>query len=165
MNNFKDMILSPRKLNFFLSFKLPSAFLCGVRALSIDEKRCKVTVRHRWINQNPFNSIFWAVQGMAAELSTGALVMLHIRNSSQPISMLVTSNKASFSKKAKGRVYFVCSEGDKVKQIVKRAIETGEGQTFWMHSIGKDQDGTVVSNFEFEWSIKLRKEPKVISGI
>ena len=34
------------------------------------------TVKHRWINQNPFNSMYFAVQAMAAELSTGALVMI-----------------------------------------------------------------------------------------
>jgi hypothetical protein len=34
-----------------------------------------VSVKHRWINQNPFNSMYFAVQAMAAELATGALVM------------------------------------------------------------------------------------------
>ncbi len=45
--------------------------------------------------------MFWAVQGMAAELSTGALVMAAIKESDQNISMLVANNKATFSKKAK----------------------------------------------------------------
>ena len=46
--------------------------------------------------------MFWAVQGMAAELSTGALVMGPTsRASGKPISMLVANNKGSFMKKAK----------------------------------------------------------------
>jgi hypothetical protein len=35
--------------------------------------------KHRWINQNPFNSMYFAVQAMAAELATGALVMFQIQ--------------------------------------------------------------------------------------
>jgi len=37
------------------------------------------TVKHRWLNQNPFNSMYFAVQAMAAELTTGALVMYQIK--------------------------------------------------------------------------------------
>ena len=150
------MKISPRKLNAFLSFKLPSAYLCGVRAKFIDDEQCRVSVRHRWINQNPFNSMFWAVQGMAAELTTGALVMSKIKASGQPISMLVASNNASFTKKATGRITFICTDGHKVDAAIKRTAETGEGQTVWMNSVGTNEEGIEVSNFNFEWTIKLR---------
>ena len=75
------MKVTPCKLNVFLMFKLPAAFFTGVRAKFIDDSKCTVTVKHRWINQNPFRSMFWAVQGIAAELTTGALVMQKIRQS------------------------------------------------------------------------------------
>ena len=88
-----------RKFNTFLFFKLPAAWWCGVRLRSMDSNSAVVTVRHRWINQNPFKSMFWAVQGMAAELSTGAMVIDQIRERAKPISMLVASNKAVFTKK------------------------------------------------------------------
>ncbi|MBA6154349.1 DUF4442 domain-containing protein [Gelidibacter maritimus] len=152
------MNISPRKLNAFLSFKLPSAFFCGVRATYIDDEQCKVRVKHRWINQNPFNSMFWAVQGMAAELTTGALVMSKIKNSGQPISMLVASNNATFTKKATGRINFKCTDGYKVDEAIKNAITTGEGQTIWMNSVGTNEDGVEVSNFNFEWTLKVREK-------
>lgn len=151
------MNISPRKLNIFLSFKLPSAYLCGVRTKHIDDEQCKVSVKHRWINKNPFNSMFWAVQGMAAELTTGALVMSKIRNSGQPISMLVANNNASFTKKATGRINFICQDGHKVDAAIQRTIESGEGQTLWMNSVGTNEDGVEVSNFNFEWTIKVKR--------
>ena len=70
-----------KQINKFLAFKLPSAYLCGVRLQSIDQKNAKVTVRYRWINQNPFNSMYFAVQSMASELSTGALMIAKIKES------------------------------------------------------------------------------------
>lgn len=143
-------------INKFLFFKLPSAFLCGVRAKYIDSERCEVTVRHRWINQNPFNSMYFAVQAMAAELSTGALVMSKIRNSGQKISMLVANNKCNFSKKATGKITFTCNDGAKIQNAIDQTIATGEGQTCWMTSIGSNEKGEQVSEMQFEWTVKVK---------
>lgn len=152
------MKLSPRKINVFLFFKLPSAFWTGVRVQSIDENTCVVRLKYRWINQNPFRSIFWAVQGMAAELTTGALVMKFIQESGENISMLVASNKGSFSKKATGKIIFTCKEGKLIKEAIHKAISTGEGQFCRVVSEGKNENGEVVSRFEFEWTLKMRAE-------
>lgn len=150
------MSLTPSKINTFLLFKLPSAYFMGVRVKSISEDTCVTTVKHRWINQNPFKSMFWAVQGMAAELSTGAMVMAKIKRSQKNISMLVANNKATFTKKARGRIYFSSADGVLMDEAIEKAIATGEGQTVWMKSEGTDSSGAVVSVFEFEWTIKLR---------
>ncbi len=150
------MKLTPSKINTFLLFKLPSAYFLGVRVKSISEDICVTSVKHRWINQNPFNSMFWAVQGIAAELSTGALLMTKIKESNKNISMLVANNKASFSKKARGRIDFICEDGIAMNEAIQKTIATGEGQTLWMKSKGTDSSGAVVSVFDFEWTIKLR---------
>ncbi|MBT8319912.1 MAG: DUF4442 domain-containing protein [Gramella sp.] len=150
------MKLSPSKLNSFLMLKLPSAWLCGVRVKHIDQTECEVGVKHRWINQNPFNSMYFAVQAMAAELSTGALVMNKIQESDKKISMLVAQNKAVFTKKATGKIKFTCYDGHKVQEALNRTMENGEGQTFWMKSVGINEDGVEVAVFEFEWTVKLK---------
>jgi hypothetical protein len=152
------MKLTPSKLNKFLMVKLPSAWLCGVRVKNINMESCTVKVRHRWINQNPFNSMYFAVQAMAAELSTGAMVIGQIQNSGKKISMLVAQNKASFSKKATGKLEFTCNDGHKIKEAVEQTIKSGEGQTFWMKSVGLNEDGVEVSTFEFEWTVRLKQK-------
>lgn len=154
------MKLSPSKLNSFLMLKLPSAWLCGVRVKHIDKTECEVGVTHRWINQNPFNSMYFAVQAMAAELSTGALVMDKIQESEKKISMLVAQNKAVFTKKATGKIKFTCYDGNKVNDALQKTIDTGEGQTFWMKSVGINEDGVEVGVFEFEWTVKAKSSKK-----
>ena len=143
--------------------KLPSAWLCGVRVKQIDEESCVTGVRHRWINQNPFNSLYFAVQAMAAELSTGALVMSALQQSGRKISMLVAQNRATFSKKATVKISFICKDGLVISSAIEKTLATGEGQTFWMRSVGLNEEGQEVSVFEFEWTIKakINKEPKV----
>jgi len=148
--------LSPSKYNLFTMMKLPSAWIMGVRLKKIDEQSATVSVKHRWINQNPFKSIFWAAQGMAAEFATGTLVISYIRHSGKKISMLVATNNAVFTKKATGRIHFVCNDGHKIKEAIHKAIETGEGQTCWMKAIGTNSDGVQVSEFNFEWTVKVK---------
>jgi len=150
------MNITTSKINTFSLFKLPSAYFCGVRAKVLTDEQCITTVKHRWFNQNPFNSMFWAVQGMAAELSTGALVIKKIKESGRQVSMLVTTNNATFTKKATGRISFTCNEGKKLDATFAEALKTGEGQTVWLQSVGKNVDGVVVSTFNFEWSIKVK---------
>ncbi|WP_203258535.1 DUF4442 domain-containing protein [Hyunsoonleella ulvae] len=150
------MKLTPSKLNTFSMFKLPSAYLCGVRVKYLDDEKCIIKVRHRWINQNPFKSMFWAVQGMAAELSTGALMIGKIQESGKKVSMLVTTNNATFTKKATGRITFTCNDGHLIDEALKKTIETGAGQTIWMKSVGVNEGGVEVSTFNFEWSIKIK---------
>ncbi len=150
------MPISPKKITAFTFFKLPAVYWLGIRVKTITKEDCTVSVKHRWINQNPFKSLFWAVQGMAAELSTGALVMSAIKDSDQHISMLVANNKASFLKKATGRITFTCLDGLIIQETIDKAIETGEGQTCWVKSEGVNKQGVIVSIFEFEWTLKVK---------
>ncbi|KGO85147.1 thioesterase [Flavobacterium rivuli WB 3.3-2 = DSM 21788] len=150
------MEFTPSKLNTFLLVKLPSAYFSGVRVKQITTEKCTASVKHRWINQNPFNSMYFAVQAMAAELTTGALVMYHIKNSGKKISMLVANNKGNFSKKAKGRITFTCNDGHLIADAIAKTVATGDGQTFWMKSIGVDEQGDQVSEMDFEWSVRVK---------
>ena len=138
--------------------KLPSAYLCGVRLKSISSSECTTGVKLTWINQNPFNSMFWAVQGMAAELATGALVMQKIQESGEDISMLVASNNAEFTKKAKGRITFICKDGTLLDEVITTAIKTKEGQILKLTSIGINEQGEQVSSFTFHWTLKVKQK-------
>ncbi|MRI00066.1 DUF4442 domain-containing protein [Kriegella sp. EG-1] len=151
------MGVSASKFNKFTFFKLPAAWWTGVRVKSINEQKCVVTVKHGWRNQNPFRSMFWAVQGMAAELSTGAMVINQIQESGKIISMLVQNNNANFSKKATGVITFTCEDGHLIGEAIEKTIATGEGETFWMKSVGINEDGVVVSTFNFEWTVRVKK--------
>jgi len=93
---------------------------------------------------------------MAAEMSTGAIVLANIKKSGRKVSMLVTANRAKFNKKATGRITFRCSDGKLVSDVMEKAIITGEAQVLWLKSIGTDENENQVTEMEFEWSIKLK---------
>lgn len=148
------MKITPSAINRYTLFKLPAAYFTGVRVRSINDESCKVTVRLRWSNKNPFRSMFWAVQGMAAELSTGVLLMRSLSQKNTKASMLVIQTKATFSKKAVGNIIFDCTQGTKISETITAAQK--EPQQVWLHAKGIDESGDEVCSFSFLWSIKIK---------
>lgn len=151
------MKFTSSNINRFLMFKVPAAFLCGVRMKEIDDTNARVGVTFKWINKNPFKSMYFAVQSMAAELTTGALLLKKLSEKEEKISMLVTGHSGKFHKKAIGKIVFECNNGSSIDDVLNEAIRTGEGQTIVLKSKGTDAQGDLVATYEFEWSIKLKK--------
>ena len=145
------------KYTLFTLLRLPAAWICGVRLTHLDAQGATASIKHRWINQNPYSSMFWAVQGMAAEFPTGILLTNEIRESGKNISMLVLNNKATFTKKATGMINFHCDQGEEARNAIKTLIETREPQTVWLHATGINQENQMVSRFSFEWTLLLKK--------
>lgn len=149
------MKYTPNQINKWMLFKLPAAWLTGVRILSISDAKCEVKVRFKWINQNPYRSMFWAVQGMAAELTTGMLLTKSIQESNTNISMLLVGNKSNFYKKAVGKIKFICDQGETAKELIDLTKKNITHKA-WLKAKGFDETGDMVSEFDFEWSCKKR---------
>lgn len=144
------------KFRFFLLYKIPIAFIAGLRLVSIDGNSAKIKVKYSWWNQNPFNSMYFAVQAMGTEITTGLLVFQKIEESGLDVSMLVVNQKAIFNKKAVGLINFECNDGNKIAEVLLDAKNTGEGKIVWLKSIGTDESGSEVCSFLFKWSVKVR---------
>lgn len=142
--------------NFFVWTKVPIAKLAGLRLRQLDPDGCQIQVTLGWLNQNPFKSMFWAVEGMAAEFSTGILADLHIRHSGSRYAMLVVGLSASFTKKAVGTIVFRCDQGAAIAAALRLARETGQPQVLQLRSVGTDESGEQVAEFCFTWSFKAR---------
>lgn len=156
-HHFQQLTGNRFKFGLYLLAKLPSAFICGVRVYQLNPNQAVVTVPYKWLSQNPFRSIYFACQAMAAEMSTGLLALGHIHGRKPAISMLVTRIEAQFTKKANSRIYFTCSNGAQMLQAIEAAVQSGEGQTFTATSTGKTATGELVSEFKIEWSFRVKQ--------
>ncbi len=143
-------------LALYMFFKLPMGFLAGLRVREIDQKKTVVSVPFKRRNKNPFKSIYFAVQSMAAELSTASSCLLAVEGQSPSIAFIIVDLKASFSKKATSRVFFTCEHNQKAFDAVAQCIKTEEASNATFETIGRMKDGTEVARFEFTWSFKQR---------
>lgn len=130
--------------------------LNGLRIVEIDEKHASVSVPYNYLTKNPFRSLYFAVQSMAAEMSSGAMAIAEIKAASRPVSMLVFDMQAKFTKKAQSKVLFTCNDGEAIRKAIRETLETGEGRTATITSIGIDQAGDKVSEFNFTWTFKAK---------
>ncbi|MCK5775660.1 MAG: DUF4442 domain-containing protein [Bacteroidales bacterium] len=156
-DDIRKMAISNWKMKAFMLQNLPMAFLAGLRIITIDREQAQVGIPHKYLNKNPFKSMYFATQSMAAELSTGILAMAAVKDSDVAVSMLVLNMKASFTKKATSKIIFSSNDGKAIAEAIKRTLEDGEGHTIIATSIGKNTNGEVVSEFEFNWTFKRKK--------
>ena len=151
---FSNLLKHPFKFRIFLLSKLPSAYFAGVRIREVDEKKCIVTVPYKWFTKNPFRSTYFACLGMAAEMSTGALCMIHLFRRKPAVSMLVVKVEGNYFKKATGIVSFICEDGELIEKMIEESISTSEARTVKTKSIGTNKEGELVAEFYITWSFK-----------
>ncbi|MBA4140174.1 MAG: DUF4442 domain-containing protein [Segetibacter sp.] len=137
-------------------FKIPAAFIAGLNVEGVTSEAASVSVRKKWINQNPFRSIYFAVLSMAAEMSTGILCMGALYKRNPAVSMLIIKIEGSFLKKATGKVTFTCNDGIIANEAVERAMTTGEGVTVKCASTGRNEQGEIIAEFFCTWSFKTK---------
>ena len=153
---FQKLITNPITFRLYLLKKLPIGLIAGLKVTELNNERSVVTVRYKWMTQNPFKSMYFACQAMAAEMSTGAMVMNGIYNSDPAVSMLIVKNTAQYHKKAVGKITFICNDGKLIAEHIKKAQTTGESVSVETTSVGKNEAGEVVSDFTFTWSVKVK---------
>ena len=156
-NKFSRLITNPISFGFFLFTKLPAAFFAGLRIQHFDANKCVVRIRYSCFSQNPFQSIYFAVEAMAAEMTCGMLAFAQVYQSVPKISMLVVGTQANFLKKATGTILFSCEDGLAIQEAIQKTIATGEGKTVICKSVGTNSKGEVVAEFNFTWSFKAKK--------
>lgn len=153
----KDLL---RKINngiifkFFSLVKLPMVFLSGLKIDDLTNKNCQTSVCYNFLNKNPFNSTYFAVLSMAAELSTGALVLLLVGGLGSDLKFIITGLNAKFHKKAKGKTIFKCSDSKKIFDAIVKARNGSDAVNQIVESLGYNEEGDLVASFQFIWTFK-----------
>lgn len=140
--------------SLFLLYKLPSAWIAGVRAGGASEEACTTSVPYRWLSQNPFGSTYFACLAMAAEMSSGILAMGHIAGAGAKVSMLVTGMEGIFLKKAKSKTHFTCNDGARIRDAIAHTLASGEPVALTVEVTGRSKDATEIARFRITWSFK-----------
>ncbi len=156
MERLRRRMLNPVLMWAFMLMKVPLGLVAGMRLRSIDSERCETTLPYGWRTTNPFRSIYFAAQSMAAELATGALALLAVERAPVSVALLIVGMDARFSKKADAGITFTCADGAGIFAAVDEAVATGEPATVRVESVGRTADGTEVSRFAFTWSFRVR---------
>ena len=136
--------------------KMPLGFFAGLKVDFIDEDECAVSLPGGWRTQNPFQSTYWAAQGMAAEMATGLHPYAYASGCNIPVRMILAATEARFGRQCKTRAVFRCRGGDPVRTAFAETLKTGQSVSCPIEVIGEDRLGEVVSEWTFTWSLRAK---------
>ena len=153
---FKNDFLSTIKQKLYFAKNLPMGLISGIKLTELDEGRAVSEVTFRWLNKNPFNSIYFAVLSMAAELSTAAPTMLALKAVDADIALIIVDLRAEFVKKAQTTISFTCLEYDEIDKAIGRLKQPGDTASVTVKTVGRDAGDEEVATFYFTWSFKRR---------
>ena len=148
-------LLRPWNFRLYLWARLPLAACAGLSLRRLDDTACTVAVPGGWRTRNPFRSMYFAAQSMAAEMSTGAPAMMLAEGAPASVSMLVREVRGVFTRRIQGEAEFTFEDLAGMRAAVERAVASGESESFVARSVGRTRDGAA-SEFEITWSFKRR---------
>jgi len=144
------------KMRLWAFMNLPTMWYWGGRVEHADIDKAAVSLKLKRATKNPYKSIYFTALCGAGELSTGILAEIALQGRGS-FAMLVLRQRAEFLKKATGKITFNCVDGPAVREAIQKAIDTKEGQSIEMLSIGTNADGIEVAKVYITWTFKLRK--------
>ena len=153
---FRDKFLSPFKQKLFYLKSLPMGLISGIKLVQLDEDKAVSEVPFCWRNKNPFNSMYFAVLSMAAELSTAAPVMLALKDFDIDVALIIVDLKVDFVKKAQSRTTFTCTEYNRIYETIAQLKQAEETAAITVKTTGSDTAGNEVATFYFTWSFRRR---------
>lgn len=147
-------------MRLFGWLKIP--LLASVRpsVIELSETRCVIKVPLRRWSKNHLGSMYFGALAIGADCAGGLLAMDQIKRSGGKVNLVFKAFQAQFLKRPESDVYFLCEEGQAIRDQVRRALESEERITEPMHiqATVKRPDGTfeAVAEFVLELSLKRR---------
>jgi hypothetical protein len=145
------------KLRLWMLRKLPMGLLSGMYITALDASHCTVLLKDRWWIHNPFRSVFWAVMSMAAELSTGALLVTQAQPAG--IQFILVGFEAKFLKKAKGKSFYFCHTGEEVARAISNTLNTTAPTIITLPVLAQDTSGALLAEFKCYWQLRKPTTP------
>lgn len=155
LERFKQNIM----LQAFGFAKIPMIFFVSPRMVDITNDRCEIKIPLIRRNKNHLGSMYFGVLCAGADIAGGLLAMNLIREKGNQVNLVFKDFKAEFLKRPTADVHFVSEDGAKVRELVDRAIATGERvqETVIITAHCPKLDLEPVAKFELTLSLKKKK--------
>tara|TARA_B100001758_G_C18406176_1_gene612264 strand:+ start:1033 stop:1506 length:474 start_codon:yes stop_codon:yes gene_type:complete len=116
------------KANIFITilglFKIPLIFYCRPKIVNIDDSSVRIRIKIRRRTKNHLGTMYFGALAVGADLTGGYLALHHMNKTSKKIKLLFKDFHADFLKRAEGDVYFECKDGEKIKNLIQKVIDT-----------------------------------------
>lgn len=155
--NVKDFNRARRMLWLFGLFKIPLIGFVRPRLLELTDARMVVRIPLRRRTRNHLGSMYFGALAIGADLA-GAFQSFYIsKNMGGKLSIVFKNFDAQFLRRPESDVFFISSEGDKIREMINETVETGDRVTRNIHIqgvINYNEEAEVVAEFTLGLSVK-----------
>jgi len=136
--------------------KVPLIWLCRPKVVEHTDERLEIRIALRRRTKNHLGSMYFGALAVGADVTGGFLAMDPIVESGRNIHLIFKDFKADFLRRPEGDVHFSCNDGLAIRELVKKAIESGERHNYKMNieAAVPSLSDEVVARFELTLSIK-----------
>jgi acyl-coenzyme A thioesterase PaaI-like protein len=148
-------------MRLFGWLKIP--LLASVRpsVVELSETRCVVRIPLRRWTRNHLGSMYFGALSIGADCAGGLLAMDQITRSGGGVSLVFKAFHAAFLKRPESDVYFICDQGEAIRDQVQRALASPDRITepMQIHAAIKRPDGSYEPVAEFTLELSLKRKP------
>lgn len=119
-------LLATLFVRYFGLRQVPLLFFIRPSVIELSDERVVVAIPLRRRTKNHLGSMYFGVLAAGADLAGGFIAIDEIRKSKQPVALIFKDLKAEFLKRAEGEAHFVCKDVLGIRDLVAKAIATGE---------------------------------------
>jgi Domain of unknown function (DUF4442) len=123
---FSEKLLATLYLRYFGFTKIPLILFVRPSVYQIYNDLAVIKIPFRRRVKNHLGSMYFGAMSIGADLAAGILAFRKIKEQKQKISLIFKNFNVDFYKRAEGHTYFSCNDGNKIEDLIKRAIETEE---------------------------------------
>ncbi len=112
---------------FLLYFVRPSI-------VELNDDRCEVVIPLNWrTRRHDIRAMYLGVLVMGADVAGGLIAFNLITRSKNRVSFLFKDVQGEFLKRAEDDVHFACEEGAAIRDLLRRALTSGEREQTTVH--------------------------------
>ena len=134
--------------------QMPLLAMAGPRVRRLDEEACEIELPFGWRTRNIFGTMYFGASLMAAEATTGGLVLYRDALEVAETSFIVTGVSADFVDKAESAVTFRCDQGAEVAAAFEEAKGSSERFERSYEVVGRREDGVETARVSVRWSFR-----------
>jgi acyl-coenzyme A thioesterase PaaI-like protein len=106
--------------------KIPMILFVGARVVEASSDKCVVKIPLNRRTRNHLKAMYFGTLCVGADVAGGLIAMRTIQDEKASVSLVFKDMKAEFLKRAEGDVHFTCNQGAALRELVHRAMKSGE---------------------------------------
>lgn len=148
-------------LRAFGLFKVPMLLFVSPKVEELTDDRCVIRLPLNYRTKNHWGTMYFGALAAGADCAGGLMAMHLIRQKGNQLSLIFKDFHAEFLKRPEGDVFFTCENGTEVRELVNRALESGEreeSKVIVVATVPSKLGNEPVARFTLTLSLKRHKK-------